>query len=202
LPAATLGLLAASLVAEAVPGLSVVLEYDRNEVLAGAVWRSLTGQVVHWSWGMALADLGVILLTGGWLETRRSRCLAVATAAGAAILVALVLLAARPDIERYRGASGVAVGLVAAAAFDLHRTAPSKAGRLAGAAALGLLLAKIAAELATGASVLPGTLPVEIDLVPETHLAGAAAGAAAVIALRHRDGRGDGRRRAHGPPSP
>lgn len=132
---------------------------------------------------MTCADLGAIALAGGWLETC-SRRLAVSAAALSAFLVAVVLLVARPDVAFYRGASGIAVGLTAVAALELARAAPSRWIRRAGAALFVLLLVKVAAEMTTGASFLPGTLPEGIALVPETHLAGAAAGILAVVVPR------------------
>jgi len=175
-------LLGVSLVAS-VPHVADAIQYERSEVLSGETWRLLTGQIVHWSWGMTCADLGTIALAGGWLETR-SRRLAVSAAALSAALVAVALLVARPDVAFYRGASGIAVGLTVAAALELARAGPSRWLRRAGAALFALLLVKAAAEMITGASFLPGTLPEGIALVPETHLAGAAGGILAVMVPR------------------
>jgi hypothetical protein len=192
-PAATLGFLVLSIFAGAVPGLPAALGYDRSGTLSGDAWRPLRGQIVRWSAAMAITDLGVIALAGGWLEMR-SRGLAAAAAAAAALLVAAALLAARPDVERYRGASGIGVALVAAGAADLALGGRPAGARIAGAACLALLLAKAAAEAVTGGSILPWTLPAGIDLVPEAHLAGAAAGAGAALVHAARTRRGPPRR--------
>jgi membrane associated rhomboid family serine protease len=145
-------------------------------MLRGEIWRAVTGQLVHWSWPMAAADLGVIAAAGSFLETRARRRVLLGIAAGLLAVAASVVLS--HGLLRYRGSSGVATALVALALTGLPR-------RLA-VGGLCLLGAKIVLELATGQSLFPGTLPAGVALTPAAHLAGALAGLAVGLGVRPR----------------
>ncbi len=69
------------------------------------------------------------------------------------------------------------MALVAFAASDLALSGPGRGTRVLAFAALAVLAAKIGAEMATGASMLPWSLPAGVFLAAKTHLAGAVAGA-------------------------
>ena len=175
-PRGTLVVVALALLAGAVPRIAAGLEYDRAAMLRGEVWRPLTGQLVHWSWPMTAADLGVLAAAGLFVE-RRSRGRAwLGIAAGLLAVAAAVALS--PDLLRYRGSSGVATALVVLALLDL-RLPLAVCGLL-------LLSAKTAVEIATGQPVLAGTLPAGVALAPAVHVAGALAGLAVGAATRSR----------------
>lgn len=178
-PWVTLTLVGASIVAGILPGGPGALEYEPAAVVAGEAWRTLTSQVVHWTPRMTVADLAVLLAVGVWLE-RRSRRLAGLSLAVGAMLVALVL-AATPDMPRYRGSSGLASAVFAAAAVYEVR-AGSGWPRAVAALAVAALAAKIGWETWTGLALFSGELPPGIEVRPAVHGAGALGGAVATIA--------------------
>ena len=51
------------------------LEYHRDGVAAGELWRLLTGQLVHWSTAMLMADFAVLLVAGFLLARTSPRVL-------------------------------------------------------------------------------------------------------------------------------
>ncbi len=89
------------------------LEYDRAAILAGQVWRVMTGNLVHWSVEHFLLDVGAFLLVGCLYEKTVGRSypwvlLFSGLAVGASSLIFL------PEMATYRGLSGVDSGQFAA----------------------------------------------------------------------------------------
>ena len=175
-PWLTVVVVGASIAAEAGP--AERLQYSRLAVSDGEIWRLLTGQLVHWTPRMAATDLGVLLVCGAWVE-RKSRFLAAATLGAAAALVAIALHFVSPDVAVYRGSSGIASGMFAAAALTLALEAPSRLARVGAALLLLLLGVKIAAEVWAGIPLFAGPMPSGALVYPEGHAAGALAGALA-----------------------
>lgn len=125
LPAA-IGIIA--LLLEALPGAGELLEFDRERILAGEFWRTLTGQVVHWSESHLLWNVvGAGLLAIGFRELP-ARFWAIAGSA-AALGIATGLLLETPPLDEYRGLSGVLYGWLVAAL--LARSAAHEPGRIA-----------------------------------------------------------------------
>jgi rhomboid family GlyGly-CTERM serine protease len=181
------------------------LEFDRRAVERGEVWRLLTGSLVHWSFGHLVLDLGALLAVGLLCEEGLGRRYAIILAA-AFVAVALVVLVA-PEVERYRGLSGVDAGQYAAAlAAEIRRQWRSSRGtnaapasrRCAGfalpAAAALLFAVKLAVEWSTGRLVLPtpglGDLGVPLPLAHLAGVAGALVGAVAADRTTARRRRG------------
>jgi len=173
------------------PGAAPRFEYDRAAVDRGAWHRVLTGQLAHHGARMAAADLGTVLLAGMWVERRSPRLCALALA-GAALAVGLGVHFAAPDVARYRGASGLAMAIVAAAGTDLLRHGRRGAPRVLAAGVLALLALKVGLELATGAAIGPRVLPPGVELVPLVHAVGGLAGVAAALATPRRAANGEG----------
>jgi len=157
------------------------LEYHRDSVIAGELWRLVTGQLVHWSTAMLVADLGVLLLAGLLLARRSPRLLLVCLPLSVGAVAAAVHFLS-PELIRYRGSSGIATALVIACALDLAGT--PGAPRRAAIAALVVGAAKLAYELATGTSLSSGTLPPGVRVAPVAHVAGVASGAVAWLVAR------------------
>jgi len=174
-----LAAMAACAVASALPGGGALLEYDRARVAGGEVWRLLTGQMVHWTARMALADLAVLLGLGLWLEIGgRRRALLLALALGAAV-TALGVQFFQPGLAVYRGSSGLAAALFVLAALEAMRPpAGQRSFRLA-ACALLLFTAKVAWETAGGTPLFAGDLSDGVAATPLIHLLGGLAGLAA-----------------------
>jgi rhomboid family GlyGly-CTERM serine protease len=157
------------------------LQYDRAQVAAGQVWRLLTGQMVHWTARMAVADLAVLLALGLWLETGgRRRALLLALILGA-IGVVLGVQLLPPGLTLYRGSSGLASALFVLTALEAARPPARPSARLLALAALLLFAAKIAWEAAGGHPLFAGTLPPGVEVAPAVHLLGGLAGAIAFV---------------------
>jgi rhomboid family GlyGly-CTERM serine protease len=181
-PWRTAGLAGVCLAAAVVPGSAEALQYDRVRVMEGEVWRLLTGQLVHWTARMALADLGVLLGLGAWLEavwikTPGEGRRAVLTLALGAILTALAVHLLSPDLFVYRGSSGLASTLFVLTAMSVARSTDGGSRGLAGLA-VALFLAKAAWETVTGDALFAGPLAPGVRVVPLVHLLGGLAGAA------------------------
>ncbi|MES3022922.1 MAG: rhombosortase [Pseudomonadota bacterium] len=154
--------------------LTEALAYKRTAILDGQWWRLWSAHVVHFSPRHALVDGAVLALLGMVLEPRLgSRRLALALLAGSP-LIGLALVVLVPDMEHYRGASGLGMLLTVAAGALLWQ---HESGLRQWLALLGLaLLAKTGADL-FGAGGGQGTLPPQVAVAWQAHLAGALCGA-------------------------
>lgn len=148
-----------------------LLEFDRQAILAGEIWRLWSGHLVHYSAPHALTDLATALAAGaialpalGW----RRLCLILLAAAP---LISAGLLLFAPDCLYFRGASGIAVMLVVLAARALW----PRAGAWGRGALLLLGVAlpgKIAIE-ALGHVAPWSALPPDVRVAWQAHLLGA-----------------------------
>ncbi len=168
-----------------VPGSAETLQYDRGRVTDGEVWRLLSGQMVHWTARMALADLGVLLGLGAWLEARGERRGVVLALIFGAAFTALAVHALSPDLLVYRGSSGLASALFVLAALVVARS-PGRGPRALALLAVALFLAKAGWESLTGQALFAGPLAPGVRVVPLVHLLGGLAGAAGAAIERHR----------------
>ncbi|MFZ5594963.1 MAG: rhombosortase [Pseudomonadota bacterium] len=155
---------------------SAWLRYEREQILAGELWRLLTASFVHLGWShllMNLAALALIwMLFGRLLTTKTWLLLSLASL----LSVSLGLLLFSPEIGWYVGLSGMLHGLFAAGAM-----ASLRAGHRLELALLALLLGKIVWEQAYGP--LPGTAEFAGGaVVTDAHLYGAAGGFISVLA--------------------
>ena len=101
-------LVACALAAYLSPGLSAIVIYDRSAILAGELWRLLTGHWVHFSASHLLSDL-VVFGVAGWLIEARGYRFFPALCGIAALAISLAMLAALPELAQYGGLSGVAM---------------------------------------------------------------------------------------------
>ncbi|HEX3552905.1 MAG TPA: rhomboid family intramembrane serine protease [Thermoanaerobaculia bacterium] len=154
---------------------AAALEYDRDRVATGEVWRLLTGQLVHWTARMALFDLGMLLGLGTWLEVRGDRRLAATALALGGGLTALAVHALSPGLLVYRGSSGAASALFVLAAIRVAESRDPWTRALA-LAAVALFLAKAAFESLAGQALFAGPLPPGVGVVPLAHLLGGLGG--------------------------
>ncbi len=149
------------------------LEYRREAVLSGEVWRLWSAHLVHYSVGHAVHDgLACLLLATGLQRAGAGRGMALRLVAIAPILSLLILLSV-PEMTNYRGASGLAMALLAALNLTLWWIRPGwRPGLLALAAVLAL---KLVADM-QGFAVFPGNLPPDIAIAWQVHLAGLVCG--------------------------
>jgi rhomboid family GlyGly-CTERM serine protease len=164
----TLGLSVLAVAAHAAPGGAEALELSRVGLLDGELWRLATGHLAHWSLAHLAWDAATFAALGALCESRSRRDTVLVLALAAAAVAPLVL-AARPALASYRGLSALDVALFVLLAARIG-------GRL-GAALVFLLLAKLLYEACTGAALFVDSPSGPVALVPEAHLAGAAAAA-------------------------
>ena len=144
------------------------LEYQRDAVLSGQLWRLFSGHLLHlngFHLAMNLAGLWLIWL----LFLSREGFVALCLYRMPALLfgVSLALLAFSPDVAWYRGLSGILHGLLVLAL--IHQC---ESQRFTGGVLLALLCAKIAWEQTLGAA--PGSEAlIEGRVIVDSHLYGA-----------------------------
>lgn len=92
---------------------SQALQYDREGILSGEVWRLFTGHFVHWNFSHLVWDVSVFVVCGLFLEWLR-RGLSVAILLMGPVLISGALLFLQPDMQYYRGLSAVDLSLFAA----------------------------------------------------------------------------------------
>jgi rhomboid family GlyGly-CTERM serine protease len=143
---------------------SLWLQYDRQAILAGQVWRLVTGHLAHLGMGHLLLNLAglalVWALVGSALPT--ARCLAVSLIC--ALGVSLGLLLFDPAVQRYVGFSGVLHGLFAAGAMGRLRVGMQGAWPMLGVLALKLAWEQIAGPLPGSAAAAGGAVIVNAHL--------------------------------------
>lgn len=182
LPGASLFLALPALLIALFPGLASRLDFDRQAVKAGEVWRVLTGHWVHWSLDHLAWDLAAFagLAAACELAPGCGRKRLLATVGLAAIAIPAVLWLALPGIPTYRGLSGIDSALFVLLVITLLREdwlMSRHAWVAAEVAVLALFLGKCVYEAWTGRAFFAtggGFVP-----VPLAHLVGGMAGLAA-----------------------
>lgn len=199
-PWVTLGIVAVCAAASSLSASAELLQYDRARVAGGEIWRLLTGQMVHWTARMSIADLTVLLILGVWLEKEgRRRAVSLALGLGAIFVAAGVALLP-PRLPFYRGSSGLASALFVLAALAAVRPPAGLSSRALAAGALVLFAAKLAWEIAGGHPLFAGGLPRDVEPMPLIHLLGGIAGAVALGADRRISSARDPRSTEHRAP--
>ena len=139
-----------TLVAAGGSELAELFRLDRETTLHGEVWRIFSGHFVHLSWshtGLNIAGLALIWALVGSAFSDRQWLIIIA---GAALGIALGLLAFNPQLDWYVGFSGVLHGMLMAGVIsEIH------CGRRSSYALLILLVVKLLWEQIAGP--LPGS---------------------------------------------
>jgi rhomboid family GlyGly-CTERM serine protease len=149
------------------------LEYRRDAVLAGEIWRLWSGHCVHFTAAHAMLDgLACMILATGLQLAGQSRRLLPRLVVIAPLLT-LTLLIAVPEMAIYRGASGVAMALLAATWLTLWQYQQRWRPWLWPPALV--LLLKLMAD-ALDLNAFSASLPAEIEVAWQIHLAGLVSG--------------------------
>lgn len=154
------------------PGESMQL--DRDAIADGEIWRLWTGQLCHWSSLHRVGNLAAIAALAVIAGRPLLRWLALLPLA--APLLSLALLGLLPELQTYRGLSGLVAMLVVGVAVDGGRI-----GRVAGLA----WGAKLAFDAISGTP--SPLLPAGIATTWQAHLAGFVLGLAAAMGFLHLD---------------
>jgi len=163
------------------PRAAALLQYDRQAISRGELWRLASCHWVHFTNHHILWDALTLLCLGSLCEMRsRPRFLAAVLASGLLIPAAVSWLA--PGLRYYRGLSGIDSALFALLAILYLQTARQQGSRARAALALGLFLlflAKSGYEVIVGRALFAGDLGPGVVPVPLAHVVGAIVGAAA-----------------------
>ena len=189
-PVITVLVAAGSLALFLLPDVAHWLIYDRNRVLAGEVWRLVTGHAVHLSMSHALYNIVLFSVAGIWLERRNG--LRYAWLIGLTALVgSLYFLIFMPEMAFYGGLSGV----ISAAVVYLCLQEMRQGGfaRAVWATILLLFLAKVGYEILIGQTVFATPDATPFEVVPAIHIIGA-------VVAGFQFGVLEGRWRAHSSP--
>jgi rhomboid family GlyGly-CTERM serine protease len=159
------------------------LQYDRQAIAGGQLWRLVTCHLVHFglehlAWDAAVFVLLAVLC---WRLGKRRSLVSLATAT-LAIPAALWIL--QPGLSTYRGLSGLDSALFVTAALGMGQRLCGEGRDRWGAAAYASVVAlgaKIAYEVATGTTLFVDAAGLGFVPVPLAHATGALAG---VLAAR------------------
>lgn len=165
------------------PGWAGLFQLDRGAMARGEVWRIVTCHWTHWTASHLVWDLAAFVLLGALCETwgPQGRRALFSAVAASALLIPLVLWVALPDIETYRGLSGIDSALFVLAAIlvlrrELESTGTLRSGpALAAGVALAAFLAKTGYELVNGTVIFADSEDGFIS-VPLAHLVGGVCG--------------------------
>lgn len=158
--------------ANLMPGES--MQFDRDAIAAGEIWRLWTGQLCHWSLLHLLGNLAAVAAFAVIAGSPLLRWLALLPLA--APLLSLVLLSLVPALQIYRGFSGLVAMLVVGVAMD---------GGLIGRVVALAWGAKLAFDAIAGTP--SPFLPEGITTTWQAHLAGLLLGMAAGAVFLHFD---------------
>lgn len=177
-PLAT-ALLALACLAAGFTSLAPLLAYDRAALLAGEIWRLWTGHLVHFSAQQLFVDLSALLLAGWLVERERGTRFTAGLVLLGMPAISIALLLASPQLHAYRGISGVVMLLALAAATSMWSARPGARPALL---LLGSALALKTAVDAAGVVPELSSLPPDVRVAWQAHVAGAAFG---WLAARH-----------------
>lgn len=189
----TLALALAALVVHVVPpSAGAVFQLERTAMAAGQWWRIITCHITHWSMDHFVWDVVTFSVLSAACELRsRQKCLVAIL--GSTMAIPLTVLVLQPQLQTYRGLSGVDSALFGLLAFDMLREKLAKADRRAVVAIVLLiigLLVKTLIETATGAALFADSTAGGFVPVPVAHLVGFAAGAMAALVSSRRESAG------------
>ena len=182
-PCASLLLSVPAVIIYVIPSLGESLQFERAAVDGGEWWRLVTCHWTHWSLDHLLWDTVVFAMLGAACE-RTSRARFFGCVAGSALFCSLAVWLFLPDLETYRGLSGIDSALFAFVGLSLLRQAITE-GRWGGIVAAGTLLiafvGKTTFEVIAGTTLFVDSAASATVSVPLAHVAGAAFGAALAI---------------------
>lgn len=158
------------------------LEY-RRDLLAAEAWRGISGHWVHLSWLHALADAAGLVVLGALFFARLSLARAGLLILSLQMAISVALFVFWPELEWYRGFSGVLYALLAVGAISWLIGPEVGAGsRWLAIGLLALFLGKLIQDRAWQAH-WPQAAWLDGPLAPQAHLAGIALGLAGGLGL-------------------
>ncbi len=150
-------------------------QLDRGSSVFALCWQSITSHLTHWNFEHLVWDLAVFIVVGSMVE-RRSRNVWLGLFLASAVAISISFLIWVPDLQFYRGLSGIDMAFVGYWIGFQLKGSPRK---LRGMWGMGLLLvvAKPLAEILFGQALFVSDLGPGNRNVPLAHLVGAGVGA-------------------------
>jgi len=201
-PGASLALAALAVAAFAVPGLAGRLEYTRDALAAGELWRVVTGHWTHFTTEMLLWDVLAFACLGAVCEIMNRTRFLVCVGVSAPLIPAAIWIFV-PELTVYRGLSGLDSALFGLLWMTLLRESiRSRDRRVVVALAVFLVLyaGKLGYEILFDAAFFARNLGSGVEPVPLAHGVGALVGA--LVALGSPADQPDVARRRAGPVRP
>lgn len=161
------------------PSLDAIVQFDQTLVAAGEWWRLITCHFTHWSADHFAWDFMMFALLGGACEvtTRRRTLIALGIST---VVIPLAVLFWQPQLQTYRGLSGLDSALFGLLAVELLWEKLAQSDRRS-IAAIGLLIvafiAKTGFETITGSAVFADSARSGFVPVPLAHFVGFLVGA-------------------------
>jgi rhomboid family GlyGly-CTERM serine protease len=183
LPMITLTIAAVALLIGNMGFTAKLLQYDRVAIAAGEWWRAITGHLTHWSTDHLLWDVAVFATLGFLCEREGRRRFAGCTAASTVLITAGIWFIL-PNLETYRGLSGIDSALFAllAGSFLRDAIAQRRWNWVAGIAVpLAGFLGKTFFEIATGTTLFVDSAAANMVPIPLAHVIGACVGLAFAV---------------------
>ena len=177
-PIITPALAGVAVVGFVVPGFAAWLQYDRQALFGGQLWRLITCHWTHWSATHLWWDVVVFVILGVWCEHESRRRWMVCLIASV-LLIPLTLWPVLSDMQTYRGLSGLDTALFTLLAVMLiRRSVRLRQWLIVGviAAALLGLTVKTIWEMATHTPLFAVDAAVDMVPVPLAHIVGGAIG--------------------------
>jgi len=180
---ATIALTALTLVIALWPEANDTLQFERTAIAAGQWWRIATGHFTHWSNEHLAWDL-LVFFGLGCLCERPNRQRFLAAIIASILLIPLAICLITPNLDTYRGLSGLDTALFALLSVTTLRTAARERNWPLSVVIAGLLVGfvgKTAFELLVGGSVFVDASGGGFQPVPLAHVIGAVIGSAATF---------------------
>lgn len=162
------------------PAVASHLQYDPSAIADGQLWRIVTCHFTHWSLDHLIWDAMAFVILAALCETADRRlflgCLTVS-----AVLIPLFIGPLMPEVDAYRGLSGIDSALFVLAATTILRENVTTR-RWWWVAAAGIVLcgfaAKIGFEYVTGQTLFVDSAAADMVPIPLAHVVGGFVGAA------------------------
>jgi rhomboid family GlyGly-CTERM serine protease len=175
LPGASLLLFTFAGVAFLLPSLAQRLEFNRSAILCGELWRMVTCHWIHASSDHFFWDAVTFLLLSAQCEWySRSRFLV--TVLGSALFIPIVIWVVMPEIQFYRGLSGIdsALYILLSILFVRHGWGSKKLRWLMVSVMGCSFLCKVGYEFVTGTTLFVDSFHSHMLPIPFVHILGAA----------------------------
>lgn len=162
-----------ALVVYLLPSVGAAMIYDRSAILAGELWRLLTGHWVHFSASHLFYDVAILGVTTWIIEFRGYRYF-LALCLLSALAISIVMLVSLPDMAFYGGLSGIA--MASTVYLALHGWREAEPWRGICLCILLLSVGKLVLDASIGHFAVVNIEDISIAPVPLSHLTGAVSG--------------------------